>query len=200
MKKLISLAVAAVLAMTVLSGCGSLPSISDAMGSNDGTVYQSDATGLKFTVSGNWRFMTEDEIEQITGVTQDILDEAGEDADVSSQAYAMMAMDETTGNNVNVMVQVIADASGIDMDELLNQTEKEIESMGNSIGMTYTFSDHSTAKLSGIEFHKITANADFSGVSYVQGCYIAFVNNVCVNATITSYDGTPLEDIEAMFN
>ncbi len=198
--------VSALMAVSVLAlalcscGAAGLPTMDEVKGSNDGSVYTNSYTGLKFTVSGAWRFLTDDEVAQITGTTQDILDEAGNGTDVTSQAYDMMAMDDNTANNVNVMVQIVGDTGDADLDEILDQSESEILEMGASIGVSYSFSEHSEATLSGIEFKKLTASAEMNGISYVQGCYIALVDGVAINVTLTSYDGTPLEDIEAMFN
>ncbi len=202
MKKLLTLALALMMAMSLLSACGSapLPTADEIKGSVDGNVYTNAYTGLKFTASGDWYFMSEDEIEEITGTTQEILDQSGSDADVTASIYDMMAMDQVTANNVNVMIQIVGDSDDVDFDEVLDESEAEILEMGASIGANYSFSEHSTVTLSGIEFHKLTATADYSGVTFVQGCYIAVKDNVCLNVTLTSYDGTPLSDIEAMFN
>ncbi len=204
MKKFAVLTLLVLMATFILTSCGAEDpepiTLADASGTIDGESYTNSLTGLNFTLSGNWYFLSDEEIEEITGVTKDLLNGSGSELDPSVMVYDMMAMDSDTANNVNVMVQLAPDAEDVDFDEILDQSEAEILEMGASIGASYSFSEHSTAALSGIKFYKLTAKADMNGISYEQGCYIAIENGVCLNVTLTSYDGTPLEDIEAMFS
>ena len=200
MKKFLTIAIVLVMAF-VLCSCGTakVPTADEVKGTVNGSVYENGYFGLKFTINGDWYFLSSEEIAEVAGTTQNILAEAGNDIQDNVPYYDMMAMDENTGNNINIMVQVVGDAGNIDFDELLDESESEILSLGASIGATYSFSDHSTVKLSGVEFHKLGATAELYGITYEQGCYIALVDGVFANVTITSYDGTPISDIEAMF-
>lgn len=200
MKKILTFAIILVMAFTLCS-CGTfkVPTADEVKGSVNGSVYENSYLGLKFTVSGDWYFLTSEEIADVAGTTQNILEEAGNDIQDNVAYYDMMAMDENTGNNINIMVQVVGNVGDVDFDELLDESESEILSLGASIGATYSFSDHTTVKLSGVEFHKLGASAEMYGISYEQGCYVALIDGVFANVTITSYDGTPISDIEAMF-
>ena len=202
MKKFLVLVIVICMAFTAVA-CGSkVPTADEVKGSNNGSVYKNDYVGLKFTVKDAWSFMTDEEIAEVFGATAQLLEDAGNEVQDNVSFYDMMAMDENTGNNVNVMIQVVGNAGNVDFDEILDASEAEILQMGASIGATYTFSDHTTVKLSGIEFHALSATGEMPdfGISYKQGCYIAVVDGAFVNITITSYDGTPISDIEAMFN
>ena len=200
MKKILTFAIILVMAFALCS-CGTfkVPTADEVKGSVNGSVYENSYLGLKFTASGDWHFLTSEEIADVAGTTQNILEEAGNDIQDNVAYYDMMAMDENTGNNINIMVQVVGNVGDVDFDELLDESESEILSLGASIGATYSFSDHTTVKLSGVEFHKLGASAEMYGISYEQGCYVALIDGVFANVTITSYDGTPISDIEAMF-
>lgn len=201
MKKILALVIVFVMAFTLCScGTAKVPTADEVKGSVNGSVYENSYLGIKFTVNGGWYFLSAEEMAQVAGTTQNILEEAGNDIQDNVAYYDMMAMDENTGNNINIMVQVVGNAGDIDFDEFLDESESEILSMGASIGATYSFSDHTTVKLSGVEFHKLGASAEMYGIAYEQGCYVAIIDGVFVNVTITSYDGTPISDIEAMFN
>lgn len=203
MKKLLALVLVLAMALSLCAcGSGKVPTAEEVKGSNDGKVYENSYLGIKFTVKDAWYFLSDAEIAEIAGTTQDILSDAGNDVQDATAYYDMMAMDENTGNNINIMVQVVGNVSDVNYDEILDESEAEILQMGASIGAKYTFSEHTTVKLSGVEFHKMDAVGEMTeyGISYEQGCYIAVIDGVFVNITTTSYDGTPLTDIEAMFN
>ena len=202
MKKFIAIVLVICMALTITACGAKVPTSEEVKGSNDGTVYKNDYTGLKFTVNGNWYFLSDEQIAEVFGTTQQMLEDAGNDVQDTLAFYDMMAMDEITGNNVNVMVQVVGNTGDIDFEEFLSTSEAEILEMGASIGAIYTFSDHTTVKLSGVEFHRVTAHGEMPDydIAYDQGCYIALVDGAFVNVTVTSYDGTPISDIEAMFN
>lgn len=202
MKKLLAFALVIAMALTV-TACGSkVPTAAEVKGSVNGSVYENDYLGLKFTLNGDWYFLSDEEIADIAGTTQNILEDAGNEVQNNVAYYDMMATDEATGNNINIMIQVVGNTGAIDFDEILDESEAEILSMGASIGATYSFSDHTTIKLSGIEFHKLSARGGFPeyDVYYNQGCYIAVVDGVFINITITSYDDTSIADIEGMFS
>ena len=199
MKKFISLALILVFAISLCS-CG-VPELDEVRGSVSGDVYENSYLGLKFTKPSSWDYATEDEIAQVAGTTEDVLNEGGIDETVDAARYDMMASDAISGNNINLSLDIVGNtASMSDLDATLDEVEAQLTEMGSSIGMTYTFGEHSKVKLSGIEFTKLSASAEYYGIAFEQGCYIAVKDGVCVNISITSYDGTPVTDIEALFS
>lgn len=205
MKKILSAILVVSLALSI-AGCA--PSAEEIKGSVDGQVYTNEYLGLTFNAPSSFRFLSDDEISDIFGATGEILADGGVDAEVNPSYYDMMAMDETTGSNISLMLQ-IGTLGTTDYDDFLDEAEKSIMSMGEAIGAAYSFSAHAVVKLGEVEFHKIEADADMNltledgstvSASYTQGSYIGEKDGVVVNMTITSFDGTPISEFEAMMS
>lgn len=201
MKKLLSIILAAVLMLSLCS-CGSIkvPTMDEIRGTIDGPVYTNDFLSLKFEKPESWAFATEEEIESIVGNTQSILTEGGVDEKIDSSRYDMIASDDTTGNNINLSLEIVgSNATDEELEEVLSSTEDQLKEMGGQIGMDYTFGAHTKVNLGGLEYHKLEASAKYLEFNYEQGCYVAVKDGVIVNLTITVYDGTPISSIEALF-
>ena len=212
MKKLLSLLLAAALALTLTACAGGSDGESEGgeshiadpgevRGVAEGSTYKNDFLELKFTKPDSWTFATEDEIAGIAGNTQDILSEGGVESEVDASRFDMIATDAVTGNNVNLSLEIIdQEATDEDLEAVLDATEERLLEMGSSIGMNYTFGEHSKVTLGGLEYHKLSATAEYREVTFEQGCYVAVKDGVLINITATSYDGTAISDFEAMFS
>lgn len=202
MKKILSLVLVAAIALMVCScGVAKVPTVEEVKGSTSGNVYTNEYLSLKFTKPAEWEFYTEEQIEELSGNTQDMLAEGGyEMDDTSRQYYDMMAIDNSTGNNINIVYQIVGTTGKIDYNEVLDTNKEEIRQLGEALGLNYTFSDYETVKLSGVEFHKFVATADFEGISLTQAAYVAVERGVCISMAITIIDDLDVRAVEAMFS
>ena len=202
MKKVLAVLLIAALALMMCScGLEKVPTADEIVGNTSGNVYENDYLSLKFTKPSSWVFYTADEIAEITGMTEDLLAEGGVESAVDVQHFDMMAYNQETGSNISVALQIIGNTTEeIDLDEILDSAETEIVNTGAAIGMSYSFGGRETVKLSGIEFRKLTASAEFYGISYEQACYVAVHKGVAINVTVSIFDDTQLSEFEAMFS
>ncbi len=201
MKKLSVFAVTLALAAMFCS-CGEVktPTMEEIKGTVDGNVYENSFLEMKFTKPDSWTFATEEEIESIVGTAQEVLNEGGVEEQIDSSRYDMVASDSATGNNINLSLEIAGGTvTDEELRETLDSTKSQLAEMGSQIGMNYTFGDISTVRLGGLEYQKLSANADYLGVTFEQGCYVAVKDGVVVNITFTVYDGTPIADVEALF-
>lgn len=200
MKKLITLALIAAFAFS-LCGCGveKLPTYEELKGSVSGDTYENSYLGIKFKLPDGWRFYSDEEIEQATGQTADILNEAGAEVEVGSQYYDMMAIDDNTGNNINCSLQIVGNTGKVDYDEIIDAIVDSVKQYGDSLGFEYSFSDRTEVKFCGMTFHKYLADVSYESIGFKQAGYIVCEKGVVINITVTIMDGSSETDIEAMF-
>lgn len=142
MKRIISIlsVMMALLCVLTLASCADLLSTTKfERGTRTDEAYTNTSAGLAFVKPSGWVFYTDDQLEQTFKVSKDLLKDpdAMDKADVSS-LYEFMAVDSSTGNNVNL---VVAKGNGVtSVEKYVEQVKKELSDQLTS-GVTVTFGE-----------------------------------------------------------
>lgn len=202
MKKLLTV-VLAIIVMLSLCACFEkpLPQEDEIRGTISELEYVNEYIGLKFTKPAEWNYVTGDELDELTGLTNNTLSESGISDTISSDQIDMFAMDPETLNSVFLGTTIVGyDITDEDLDEAIKTIKEQIAEMGSSVDLEYTFSDETTVTIGDVEFRKITAKVSYDWLSFTQGSYIGIKDGVAVNITISIYDDSDIRGIEAMFS
>ena len=208
MKKWIALLLAALLVLS-LTACSSTPSESKPTdnaadsdtptdttaateaevefetGAVEGQTYTSDLLKLSLTLDDNWQFLSREEIDQVMGITSDLVsdEEIAKSLEDGNSYTDMYATNTATGATVNLLLQKVG-VSALLLNEksVLEASEESIvaalESMGLSniryeIGtMTFAGKEHACAEITG-EINGVTLYE--KQVCFIKGTYIASI-------------------------
>lgn len=111
------------------------------LGSMNGGVYKNEFVGITCTMGDEWTYYSEDEILQLNGLVADSTDdeELAEQLRDSDSFYDMMAENQETAENVNVVLENLGllyghtmDASSY-IDVALENLEASMKSMGMNV-------------------------------------------------------------------
>lgn len=172
-------------------------------GTVTGSTYVSDFADLTLTVPASWRFYSDEELAESMNVTADLFTDSEKFHEAALESVMdMMAVDETTGNNVNLTFENLKISTGLTVSE-----EKYAESFCNTLtdgyaelGATATCSDPVSVTLAGKTYQKILADVSLNGFSIKQACYVRKTNGYALAIAFTIMDGTAVSDFEAMFS
>ena len=158
----------ALLCVLTLASCADLLSTTKfERGTRTDEAYTNTSAGLAFVKPSGWVFYTDDQLEQTFKVSKDLLKDpdAMDKADVSS-LYEFMAVDSSTGNNVNL---VVAKGNGVtSVEKYVEQVKKELSDQLTS-GVTVIFSDGtSNVKLGDGTWVTYSAQVSTNGVNMTQ--------------------------------
>ena len=170
-------------------------------GTVDGNVYTSEYIGLSFVKPDSWVYSTDEEINELMGATNDIMNRTDYEAAVADLAtvFDMMVIDSATSNNVNIVYENLAlsGSTDITMEEYLDITKKNFEAIPD---FSYTFSDATNVTLGGVEFTKLECDLTYMElISMKQALYMKKVGNYMVLISFTIIDGTDESVIEGYF-
>lgn len=197
MKKVVSLLMLVVVLVTAVS-CGA-KEIS--RGTVDGNVYKSDFTGITFTKPDSWKFSSDEEIADTMEIAVDqLLDENYADAAANmTTIFDMMAVDATSGTNVNITYENLAKSGNEDLsaDEYLDIT---VEQLTSQDALSVSLTEETKATLCGDEYVRATFSSSYMGISMTQVYYLRKIDNYMVNIVVTLVGNTTIADVEAMFS
>ncbi len=198
MKKRISLLLAILMLVCVLSACDSAAAL--ARGETKDNVYTNSSLGITFTKPENWRFYTEDEIAEMMNITAEMFKD--EDLINSSDVTSLiefMALDSKTGSNVNLTIENLRFGNkNITVEEYAELAKTQLKEQ--LAGATYTFGEEKTVSLGTLSCLRIHAKCSYSGVNMDQYLYLSKVGSHMVVITATSNDGSTPETFEKMFS
>ena len=170
----------ALLCVLTLASCADLLSTTKfERGTRTDEAYTNTSAGLAFVKPSGWVFYTDDQLEQTFKVSKDLLKDpdAMDKADVSS-LYEFMAVDSSTGNNVNL---VVAKGNGVtSVEKYVEQVKKELSDQLTS-GVTVTFGDGtSNVKLGDGTWVTYSAQVSTNGVNMTQYYFARKVGKIAV--------------------
>lgn len=163
------------------------------------TGYESEWLGIRFTAPEGAAMLTEEELNEMMGLGQEVLSEDFSDlqlqyAEMSTVSEMMCTAAEGTPNVVMSVEKMMADATAADYAEVLAQT------LGQVTTMTYTIdSSDEVVTIGGKDFVKVAASVEYEGVSMKQNYYVMVQGDRAVSIALTFTPETE-DAAEAMMN
>jgi len=165
-----------------------------------GDTYSSTYSGLSFTKPASWRYYTDAELSQAMNAGSQILDQDTFEQALASMAtvYDMMAIDDTTGNNIIVSYEnlELSNSTSITPEAYMAAVEQQL---GAQSGFTLTPGAKQTVTLCGKSYYRAEYTVTYSGITMSQFYYVRKLDKYMNGIIVTVVDGTDIANIEAMF-
>lgn len=162
-------------------------------------VYTNTFLGLTFEKPEEWIYATDEEMAQLVGLGQDIVDLNSLEKMLSETAsvYDMSASDDK-GNSVmicyeNTMLTALREITEDEFEQQLKANLAKVE------GYNYEYVSSEDVTLGEVEFRKIIFTVTVENVTLSQAYYIKVVGKYAASVIITSAD-EEIEIMEAMFS
>ena len=166
-----------------------------------GDIYSSTYSGLSFTKLANWRYYTDAELSQAMNAGSQILDQDTFEQALASMAtvYDMMAIDDTTGNNIIVSYEnlTLSNSTSITLEAYMAAVEQQLSAQ---TGFSITPGAKQNVTLSGKSYYRAAYTITYSGITMSQFYYVRKLDKYMNGIIITVVDGTPIATLEAMFH
>lgn len=163
MKKLIAiLTVFAVLLCLV--GCGGTPTKKFSRGTVNNGVYENSFVGVGISLGDEWKYLTEEEINQINGVTEQYLDFDLEDFTIFSD---MQATNLLTSETVNLNIEKLQSAAVIqseNMETFLSSQMPTLQQTLENMGCTNVSYELAKVKIGDNEYQGANLSGEISGI------------------------------------
>ena len=168
-------------------------------GKVDGDTYKNEYFEFEFTKPASWVYSTDEEIAAAMNMSVDLLGDKYEETLKNNTALIeMMAIDVTTGTNINIAVENLAKsfASNITEEQYVEALKKQLANVQN---MTIEFSDKTDRiNIGGNEFLRASLTNTVNGVTMTQVYYLRNLDGYMCVITATLVSGYDISDIEAM--
>lgn len=198
MKRLLSATLCLIVAVTLI-GCSQAPTAKFTRGTWDGNVYTSEFLGLTFTKPENWEIASDEEMEELFGISMDMM-EADTDAAKQQVIFDMLVADPETNSNISFMFQNLSVIKG-GKSITEEQFAKSIEEQSSALeGVTYVAGELKTATFGEKDYKYMSSTITMQGVEMNQIAIIRKEGNYIFNATATTTGGETVEEILAMFS
>lgn len=197
MKRILTVALAILCLASCLSFCACGGGATFERGSKADSSYTNQSMNLVFNKPTGWVFYTDEQLAELMDVAKDIVNdkEIFEKAEVST-IYEFMAVDNRTGNNVNMTVEKISSLTSLD--SYIKSFKEQLP--GQLTGFTVTFEDDMPEiTLGGSTFVRLTAHLSASGASMDQYYYFCKVGTKLVGVIATDVNGLTSQAFEDMF-
>lgn len=162
--------------------------------------YTSAYSGLSFTKAARWRFMSDKELSDAMNAGSEILDQDSFEQALATVAtvYDMMAMDETTGNNIIISYEnlELSNSTSITLEAYMDAVEKQLTAQS---GFSVTIGEKKTVSLCGNSYYRTECTMVYNGITMSQFYYLRKLDKYMNGIIITVVDGTDISTIEAMF-
>lgn len=209
-KKLLALALAVVMMLSLFSGCSLLEKLSGdkddddnvrgtvsqaarepefSLGTTAGGKYENAFIGIGFEAPENWTFYTDEQIKELNQATTGMMDD--EYAELISNAalvYDMMVQDSTTGNSVNINMEkgTAAAVKQLDLEDYLESNLSALSDGLASMGFTVTDNKISDVTLGGKSTKSLWLKSTYSGIEMYQLVMPLKCSNYIVVVTVTT--------------
>ncbi len=185
--------------LLVLCACAETVSIDRGVTSD--SSYTNESLSVNFTKPAGWRFYTEEELAKLLNVTvEQFRDESFSDAAKLNSVFEFMAVNESTGDNVSLIMENLRPSgnTGITEERYAELSRKNMQEQ--LVGATYTFGEDSRVSVGGQSYLRITAKCSYSGITMQQYMYLRKVGSYMVVITATSMSGKDASEFEKMFS
>ena len=153
--------------------------------------WESEFLGLRYTVPEGMIMTTEEELNSMMGISQEILSEDFSELQLQyaemKSVYEMMSTDETGITNVVITIEKLP-TSNMEAKQYIKAVEKALSQVST---INYVVeSDDEVADIAGNEWTIIKCTADYNGTSMHQKQYIRVVDDRAAAITVTYIDDT----------
>ena len=153
--------------------------------------WESEWLGLRFTTPEGMTMSTDEELNEIMGLGEEVLSEDFSELQLEyakmSSVYEMMSADEPGLTNVMVTAEKML-VSSMDAEAYADAVRQGLESVSQ---IDYTISEENeNVTIGGTDFVKVSAAADYSGVSMYKDYYIGIIGDRAVSIAVTYVDDT----------
>lgn len=159
------------------------------LGKAENNTYNNEFLGISCTLPSEFVFYTDKQILELNNMVGDVIDE-----DISKQLesaniiYDMYAVNQTSGDSINVNLEKLSAAQIITLD-IKKNLEAQIETIKSSFqNMGYTDIDVAYKKISidGKEFDSLTIFAKVQGIPFYSTVFTFRKSNYLANVTFGS--------------
>lgn len=169
-------------------------------GTSTETGFESEWLGLRYTAPEGMVMSTEEELNEVMGMGQEMLSEDFSELQLEyakmASVYEMMSKNEAGTTNIIVTVEKLP-SSNFSVEDYAEAIKTNLKAVTT---IAYTISDDlETVSVGGSDFTKITAQADYSGVNMHQDYYVRVIGDRAVSMALTYVDETASE-AEAIIN
>lgn len=162
------------------------------------TEYTSEWMGLKYTLADSMVMATDEEILQYMEAGNEMLySDSGEiDYENLGVVYEMAAVDATTAENLNIVVEKLA-LSGMSEAQYMEAVKQSLAQMDNA---EVTLGEESTYTVAGLEFQRIDYSMDLNGQTLMQTMMFRKMDDRMVGMTFTYLEEASLEAMLSGFS
>lgn len=162
------------------------------------TEYTSEWMGLKYTLADSMVMATDEEILQYMEAGNEMLySDSGEiDYENLGVVYEMAAVDATTAENLNIVVEKLA-LSGMSEAQYMEAVKQSLAQMDNA---EVTLGEESTCTVAGLEFQRIDYSMDVNGQTLMQTMMFRKMDDRMVGMTFTYLEEASLEAMLSGFS
>lgn len=169
-------------------------------GTSTETGFESEWLGLRYTAPEGMVMSTEEELNEVMGMGQEMLSEDFSELQLEyakmASVYEMMSKNEAGTTNIIVTVEKLP-SSNFSVEDYAEAIKTNLKAVTTVV---YTIADDlETVSVGGSDFTKITAQADYSGVNMHQDYYVRVIGDRAVSMALTYVDETASE-AEAIIN
>ena len=195
-----------VILIVTLSACGKVTEQDKALvrGTLEGNTYTSEFAGFTFTPPDSWTFSSEEEILSLMNISSEDKDDAdklAEEIAKQKTIYESMATNAETGSNAIIMYENLSLTLGGKSYDEAKYAEALISQLKDT-NYEYTFGTTDSLDFAGNTYYKLTAAADYEGVTVEQVYLLRKIDDFML-AICISYApdmGTELEEIMGYFS
>lgn len=174
-------------------------------GSFNGNVYTNDYFGLTFTIPDGYNVATKDEMASILQVSEDLLNESGDQLADEKDFYLTYVMKYPYGSQEGFNANMNAMCTNLGLSGLISGTTSEdclkaTQDQLNTSGLSYTFGDITAQKINGADYSVMDATLSYQGVDISQRIYCTIQKGYAFAFTLTWMDNSDLTDLETMMS
>ena len=202
MKKFWMTALCFVLAMALLTACGTSElDMNVVMGSVSDGVYTNEYAELTFSPTSDWTFYDDSSLYEMMDISEDSVDTESRKQNVLSRTqtlYTMMAMDEIGANLIVGFenLTLSTDGTSYSGEDYANELVAQCTASG------YTFGDITTTTIGGNTYYQAVGAVEESGYDMTQAFLVRRIDDYMCFLIITTIDGYTIttDDIIAMLS
>ena len=175
------------------------------VGTTLNNTYVNEFFGLGVTLDENWTFSTQQEIEDLNGITADLInDESFQRALESGNVYTdMMATADDGLVSINATIEKLGVMNSLALDENtyidVALSSSDFEEAFESMGVPLVVLEKSTAVLAGVEHPCIFLEGDVEGISLFEKIIPVKVGSYVLAITVCTVGENIIDGLLAFF-
>ncbi|MBR6815980.1 MAG: hypothetical protein IKM60_00550 [Clostridia bacterium] len=185
MRKILAIVLTILMLCAALVGCGKKEAVFQS-GTISGNIYESEWLGIRYTAPAGMRMSTEEEIRDAMEIGNELLYEDGGDTEWEDVAslYEMMAADDTTGENINIVTEKPQNKT-MDEEAYAELVKLQLQKMD---GTSISIGSVEPCTIAGLEFLEMQYSMELYGVTFHQSMFLHKQGDRMVIMTATYFD------------